>query len=108
MNAEQLIIQFHELTCKRNELKKSNSELFCERTRNAIGSRSCIGELIEEIRYEDRMSEKEFAERLSKNGCSVCNEIWNNRTQIKQYSKKIGATKNKMHVLAKRIGAKLA
>ncbi|MFA7000004.1 MAG: hypothetical protein WC241_02695 [Candidatus Paceibacterota bacterium] len=109
MDAEQLIIQFHELAYKRNDLKRVNSQLFCERTRKSKGSRSCIGELIERIRSEeDRMSETEFAERLSKHGCPICEQIWGNRCRIKQYSKQIGATKNKMHALAKRIDKKLA
>ena len=92
-----------ELSCKRNELKKINSQLFCEKARD-VASNSCIGELIEQIRHEETLlPENDFRERLLKYACPVCLEIWENKSQIKKYSKKIGIIKNKMHALAKRI-----
>jgi hypothetical protein len=103
MKAEELIIEFHELTCKKNKLKTRNSWLACERIMEHTGS-SCIGQLIEQINFNDkRLSEAEFAEILSESACPACVEVWQNKSQIKRYSKQIGSIKNKMHALAKRL-----
>lgn len=105
MDAEELIIRFHELTTKRIRLKKINSGLFCEIVRSNPESESCIGTLSDELIFSERhhVPEKVFSERLSTKGCPACIEIWRNKCEIKSYSRQIGAIKNRMHALAKKI-----
>ncbi len=104
MDAEQLIVHFHELTSKRIKLEKINKGLYCEKVKNKSETSSCIGNLIDHLRSEgERVPEEVFSEILSKNGCRACRQIWKNKREIRSYSKQIGTTKNKMHALAKKL-----
>jgi hypothetical protein len=107
MDAEQLIIHFHELTSKRVNLERRNKELFCEKIKNKSEATSCIGNLIDQLTSERcRGPEEVFTELLSKNSCCMCRQIWKNKCEIKAYSKQIGITKNRMHALAKKLSQK--
>lgn len=104
MDAEELIIQFHNLAVKKIKAEEKNRGLFCERERGNVESGSCIGTLIDQLISEGHIvPEKVFSERLSKEGCPACIETWKNKCEIKSYSRQIGAIKNRMHVLAKKL-----
>ena len=98
--AEELILEFHDLTNEINKTK-STSRGNCEEHENAHhDGNNCIT-----LEYKEAMSANYLYGVELGDVCPTCSDVLDNAQERKKLNEKRGYVKNKMHALAKKLKA---